>query len=38
METYARAIAKRLAPGGLFMLYASHPRPESSVGWDAAAR
>ncbi|MCY3833087.1 MAG: class I SAM-dependent methyltransferase [Chloroflexi bacterium] len=30
---YARAIAARLAPGGLFMLYASHPRPESTVGW-----
>ena len=33
MHTYASAIAKRLAPGGLFMLYASHPRPESTVGW-----
>ena len=34
IEAYARAIADRLAPGGLFMLYASHPRPESTVGWD----
>ena len=34
IEAYARAIEKRLAPGGLFMLYASHPRPESTVGWD----
>ena len=33
MATYADSIAKRLAPGGIFMLYASHPRPESSVGW-----
>lgn len=36
-EEYARAIVKRLAPGGLFMLYASHPRPESTVGWDPRA-
>lgn len=30
---YARGIAERLRPGGVFMLYASHPRPDSSVGW-----
>ena len=34
MATYADAIAGRLAAGGIFMLYASHPRPESSVGWS----
>ncbi len=34
IEAYAHAIANRLAPGGLFMLYASHPRRESTVGWD----
>jgi SAM-dependent methyltransferase len=33
MADYARAIATRLASGGIFMLYASHPRPESTVGW-----
>lgn len=33
MDVYAQAIAERLAPGGMFMLYASHPRPESTVGW-----
>ena len=33
MTTYADAIAARLAAGGIFMLYASHPRPESTVGW-----
>ena len=33
MPSYARAIASRLARGGIFMLYASHPRPESTVGW-----
>lgn len=33
MKAYASAIAARLAAGGLFMLYASHPRPESTVGW-----
>ena len=33
MATYASAIAARLASGGIFMLYASHPRPESTVGW-----
>ena len=37
IEDYARAIACRLAPGGLFMLYASHRRPESTVGWDPRA-
>ncbi len=31
--SYASAIAERLVPGGVFMLYASHPRPESAVGW-----
>lgn len=30
---YAIAIAERLKPGGTFMLYASHPRPNSAVGW-----
>ncbi len=30
---YARGIAERLKPGGDFMLYASHPRPDSNVGW-----
>ena len=30
---YARGIAQRLRAGGDFMLYASHPRPESTVGW-----
>lgn len=30
---YVRAIAKRLKSGGTFMLYASHPRPDSPVGW-----
>ena len=33
MNAYAQAIAERLAPGGVFMLYASHPRPDSTVGW-----
>lgn len=33
MKAYASAIATRLKPRGLFMLYASHPRPESTVGW-----
>ena len=33
MVKYASAIAARLASGGKFMLYASHPRPESTVGW-----
>ena len=33
MAMYAGAIAARLASGGIFMLYASHPRPESTVGW-----
>ena len=33
---YARGIAERLLPGGVFMLYASHPRPDSSVGWTPA--
>ena len=30
---YARGIAERLRAGGDFMLYASHPRPDSAVGW-----
>ena len=30
---YARGIAQRLRAGGDFMLYASHPRPDSTVGW-----
>ena len=30
---YARGIAERLREGGDFMLYASHPRPDSTVGW-----
>ncbi len=30
---YARGIAEQLRAGGDFMLYASHPRPDSSVGW-----
>ena len=33
LEGYATAIAKRLAADGVFMLYASHPRPESTAGW-----
>ncbi len=31
---YALDIAHALKTGGVFMLYASHPRPDSSVGWD----
>ncbi len=30
---YARSIAQALKTGGAFMLYASHPRPDSTVGW-----
>lgn len=30
---YARTIASFLKVGGAFMLYASHPRPDSAVGW-----
>ena len=30
---YAAGISAYLKPGGSFMLYASHPRPESTVGW-----
>ena len=30
---YAREIATRLLCGGTFMLYASHPRPDSTMGW-----
>lgn len=30
---YAEAIAQLLVVGGVFMLYASHPRPGSTVGW-----
>lgn len=36
-DDYARAIAKRLGGGGSFMLYASHPRPDSTVGWSPEA-
>ncbi len=32
-EAYAAGITNQLKPGGSFMLYASHPRPESTVGW-----
>ena len=32
-EAYAGGISARLKPGGSFMLYASHPRPKSTVGW-----
>ena len=31
--SYSRAIASMLAAKGTFMLYASHPRPDSTVGW-----
>lgn len=34
IEIYAAAVASRLKAGGLFMLYASHPRPDSTVGWS----
>ncbi|MCY3779450.1 MAG: methyltransferase domain-containing protein [Chloroflexi bacterium] len=30
---YAGGVSSHLNPGGCFMLYASHPRPESTVGW-----
>jgi len=30
---YAASIASRLSAGGIFMLYASHPRADSTVGW-----
>ena len=30
---YARGVAGRLKPRGIFMLYASQPRPDSTVGW-----
>ena len=33
IHNYAAALASRLKMGGVFMLYASHPRPGSSVGW-----
>ena len=33
VPAYARAIASMLAAKGTFMLYASHPRPDSTVGW-----
>ncbi len=33
LESYATAIAQRLGSGGIFMLYASHPRPGTRVGW-----
>lgn len=32
-SAYAAGISERLAAGGSFMLYASHPRPDSTVGW-----
>ena len=32
-EAYAAGIASRLKPGGTFMLYAGHPRPDSNIGW-----
>ena len=32
-QAYAAGIASRLQAGGSFMLYASHPRPDSTVGW-----
>lgn len=35
-EAYARGIIERLKVGGVFMLYASHPRPDSTVGWRPA--
>ena len=34
MTGYASAISQQLEAGGFFMLYAGHPRPESTVGWD----
>ena len=33
LADYAAGITERLNAGGSFMLYASHPRPESTVGW-----
>ena len=36
MFGYAKAIAKTLNVGGTFMLYASHPRPDSTMGWAPA--
>ena len=33
-QTYAHSITERLASGGIFMLYASHPRPDSPIGWS----
>jgi len=33
---YAKAIPQMLKVGGAFMLYASHPRPDSTVGWAPA--
>jgi len=33
-EKYAESIAKLLKPDGVFMLYASQPRAESTVGWS----
>ncbi len=30
---YGRSVAAMLKSGGSFMLYASHPRPDSTVGW-----
>lgn len=31
---YARGVSERLAEGGVFMLYAAQPRPESTMGWS----
>ena len=33
-QAYAQGITARLQTGGTFMLYASHPRPDSTVGWS----
>ena len=35
-EEYAKAVAAMLKVGGTFMLYASHPRPDSTMGWAPA--
>ncbi|MYA94227.1 MAG: class I SAM-dependent methyltransferase [Chloroflexi bacterium] len=32
-EDYARGLSELLAVGGVFMLYAAQPRPESAMGW-----
>ena len=33
IASYAAGVSAHLNPGGCFMLYASHPRPNSTVGW-----